>query len=83
MYDSQYHIKPVMVARRRLTDQERHLSVARIRTGSTQCNVTGELGVSQSVISRHRFRDPEVLMNDPEVVLHVVQHVTMISGTGI
>ena len=50
-----------MVARRRLTDQERHLhvAVARIRTGSTQCDVAGELGVSQSVISRlvHRFRD--------------------------
>ena len=59
MYDSQYHINPVMVARRRLTDQERHLAVARIRTGSTQCDVAGELGVSQSVISRlvHRFRD--------------------------
>ena len=59
MYDSQYHIKPVMVARRRLTDQERHLAVARIRTGSTQCDVAGELGVSQNVISRlvHRFRD--------------------------
>ena len=48
-----------MVAHRRLTDQERHLDAARIRTGSTQCDVTGELGVSQSVISRlvHRFRD--------------------------
>ena len=48
-----------MVARRRLTDQERHLAVARIRTGSTQCDVAGELGVSQSVISRllHIFRD--------------------------
>ena len=59
MHDSQYHIKPVMVARRRLTDQERHLAVVRIRTGSTQCDVAGELGVSQSVISRlvHRFRD--------------------------
>ena len=59
MYDSQYHITPVMVARRRLTDQERHLAVARIRTGSTQCDVAGELGVLQSVISRlvHRFRD--------------------------
>ena len=60
MYDSQYHIDPVMVARRRLTDdQERHLAVARIRTGSTQCDVAGKLGVSQSVISRlvHRFRD--------------------------
>ena len=54
-----YIVKPVMVARRRLTDQERHLAVARIRTGSTQCDVAGELGVSQSVISRlvHRFRD--------------------------
>ena len=59
MYDSQYHINPIMVARRRLTDQERHLAVACIRTGSTQCDVAGELGVSQSVISRlvHRFRD--------------------------
>ena len=48
-----------MVARRRLTDQECHLAVAHIRTGSTQCDVAGELGVSQSVISRfvHRFRD--------------------------
>ena len=56
---TQYHIHPVMVARRRLTDQERHLAVARIRTGSTQCIVAGELGVSQSVISRlvHRFID--------------------------
>ena len=59
MYDSQYHIKPVMVARRRLTDQERHLAVAHIRTGSTQCDVAGELVVLQSVISRlvHIFRD--------------------------
>ena len=59
MYDSQYHINPVMVAHRRLTDQERHLAVARIRTGSTQCDVAGELGVSQSVVSRlvHSFRD--------------------------
>ena len=59
MYDSQYHKKPVMVARRRLTDQERHLAVARIRTGSTQCDVADELGVSQSVISRlvYIFRD--------------------------
>ena len=86
MYDSQYHIQPVMVARRRLTDQERHLAVARIRAGSTQCDVAGELGVSQSVISRlvHIYLGtPEVLVNDPEVVLHVVQHVTMISTCGL
>ena len=52
-------LSTVMVARRRLTDQERHLAVARMRTGSTQCDVAGELEVSQSVISRlvHRFRD--------------------------
>ena len=86
LYDSQYHIKPVMVARRRLTDQERHLAVARIRTGSTQCDVAGELarGVAVSLVDTYiDLETPEVLVNDPEVVLHMVQHATMISTCGL
>lgn len=41
-----------MNTRRRLTDEERHLAIARLRVGSRQSDVAVELGVSQSVISR-------------------------------
>lgn len=48
-----------MNARRRLSDEQRHLAVARLRTGSRQVDVAAELGVSQSVVSRlfRRYRD--------------------------
>ncbi|KAL0202751.1 hypothetical protein M9458_000769 [Cirrhinus mrigala] len=41
-----------MNTRRHLTDEQRHLAMARLRVGGRQSDVTRELGVSQSVISR-------------------------------
>uniref|UniRef100_A0A3B5AE63 Transposase Tc1-like domain-containing protein n=1 Tax=Stegastes partitus TaxID=144197 RepID=A0A3B5AE63_9TELE len=41
-----------MNTRRHLTDEQRHLGIARLRVGGRQSDVARELGVSQSVISR-------------------------------
>uniref|UniRef100_A0A3B4T863 Transposase Tc1-like domain-containing protein n=1 Tax=Seriola dumerili TaxID=41447 RepID=A0A3B4T863_SERDU len=41
-----------MNTRRHLTDEQRHLAIARLRVGGRQSDVARELGVSQSVISR-------------------------------
>ncbi|KAI3376763.1 hypothetical protein L3Q82_000365 [Scortum barcoo] len=41
-----------MNTRRHLTDEQRHLAIARLQVGGRQSDVARELGVSQSVISR-------------------------------
>uniref|UniRef100_A0A3B5AWL8 Transposase Tc1-like domain-containing protein n=1 Tax=Stegastes partitus TaxID=144197 RepID=A0A3B5AWL8_9TELE len=41
-----------MNTRRHLTDEQRHLAIARLRVGGRQSDVARELGVPQSVISR-------------------------------
>ncbi|RXN05943.1 Transposable element Tcb1 [Labeo rohita] len=41
-----------MNTQRHLTDEQRHLAMARLRVGGRQSDVARELGVSQSVISR-------------------------------
>uniref|UniRef100_A0A671WX92 Myosin XVIIIA n=1 Tax=Sparus aurata TaxID=8175 RepID=A0A671WX92_SPAAU len=49
---SKFIIQTAMNTRRHLTDEQRHLAIARLRVGGRQSDVARELGVSQSVISR-------------------------------
>ena len=49
---SKFIIQTAMNTQRHLTNEQRHLAIARLRVGGRQSDVARELGVSQSVISR-------------------------------
>ena len=46
----EYFIRPTVRARWRLTDEERHLAIARLGVGCNQSDVAVEMEVSQNVI---------------------------------
>ncbi|KAI3361517.1 hypothetical protein L3Q82_013667 [Scortum barcoo] len=54
---SKFIIQTAMNTQRHLTDEQRHLAIARLRVGGRQSDVARELGVSQSVISRLASRN--------------------------